>query len=421
MTVLDLLRAHWNLWGLDAPKFAWIAAIALLAIPCGLLFFLLREVRRQSATLRNAVSRIDGLRARISVNLKGGGDNDLANGLNNGLSARSYASLADILANTPTLAHAWSSYSAGIIVRPRGTGEEQFWASESAGTAFTDSAIWERRVNRAFYNALPGVITSTGLLFTFLAILVALLDVRLNAQTNQIEGLPLLIEGLSGKFVSSIAALLSATIFLLMEKPLVHRLSNDRLRLVGSIDALVPRLSTTRVMAEIHRDISAMAELTSVATKSGAEQFELSKAQVRASTLLLRQFMMQMNETAGSSATHMAVTLTGVVRDLTEKVNDVGAEVAAAVQKSAEQSSAVTAAMAETIEKLSSSSAEQLERVMEQLRSRANEAKEMEYQFATLNAALSEITSDVNAMSERLQEVTESLEKLRGSADAKRA
>lgn len=59
--------------------------------------------------------------------------------------------------------------------------------------------------------------------------------------------------------------------------------------------------------------------------------------------------------------------------------------------------------------------------MIEQLQVRANEAKEMEYQFASLNAALSEITGDVNAMSERLQELTESLERIKGSADAKRA
>src|SRR5690242_6397695 len=186
MTILDLLRAHWNIWGLDAPKFAWIAAIALLAIPGCLLLYLLREVRRQSSILRDAVSRIDRLRARTTHNLKGGGENGPGNVLNNGLSARGYASLADTLANTSTLAHAWNSYSAGIIVRASGTGEDQFWASESAGAAFTDSALWDRRVNRAFYNSLPGVVTSTGLLFTFLAILVALVDVRINAQTNQI-------------------------------------------------------------------------------------------------------------------------------------------------------------------------------------------------------------------------------------------
>lgn len=34
MKLLDLLRAHWNILGLDAPKFAWIAAVGLLVTPC---------------------------------------------------------------------------------------------------------------------------------------------------------------------------------------------------------------------------------------------------------------------------------------------------------------------------------------------------------------------------------------------------
>jgi hypothetical protein len=63
-----------------------------------------------------------------------------------------------------------------------------------------------------------GIVTWTGLLFTFLAILVALLDVRLAG--NRVQGLELLIQGLSGKFVSSISALLAATVYLLAEKPL---------------------------------------------------------------------------------------------------------------------------------------------------------------------------------------------------------
>jgi hypothetical protein len=320
-----------------------------------------------------------------------------------------------------TVSHAWNGYASTIVVRSNGAGEEQFWASESADGIFTESAIGEGRLNRAFYNSLPSVVTSTGLLFTFLAILVALVDVRIDTQTNQIQGLPLLIEGLSGKFVSSIAALLSATIFLLLEKTLAHRLSKVRLRLVSSIDALVPRLSSTRVMADIHCDIGAMAKLATLATKSSAEQFELAKTQVKASTLILRQFMTQMNETAGSSVTHMAVTLTGVVRDLSEKVNDLGTQMAATLQKSSEQTNSVSSAIAETVETWYLRSAEQLEQGREQHRSHANADEQVEYQCANWNSAISEINSDVNLMSERLQELTESLERLRGSTDAKRA
>ncbi len=409
MTLLDLLRAHWNIWGLDAPKFAWIAAVGLLLVPLGVLLYLFLEIRRQSTILSDAADRIDRLRSRRPADPK------------TGLTADGYAALAEIVGQSTTLSHAWNGYASTIVVRSVAAGAEQFWASESADGIFTESAIGEGRLNRGFYNSLPSVVTSTGLLFTFLAILVALVDVRIDTQTNQIQGLPLLIEGLSGKFVSSIAALLSATIFLLLEKSLAHRLSRVRLRLVSSIDALVPRLSSTRIMADIHCDIGAMAELATLATKSSAEQFELAKTQVKASTLILRQFMTQMNETAGSSVTHMAVTLTGVVRDLSEKVNDLGTQMAATLQRSAEQTNSASSTIAERVETWTSRSAEQFEQIIEQLHSRANDAKEVEYQFATLNAALSEITSDVNVMSERLQELTESLERLRGSTDAKRA
>ena len=419
MTLLDLLRAHWNIWGLDAPKFAWLAAMGLVAVPLSMLLYLAREVGKQSRILSEAADRIDQLRSRTLANRQSSPEQ--GPGLKEGLAPGIYTSLGDVLGKSPTLSNAWNSYAATMVVRSSGSGGEQLWASESAAATFTDSAIWERRVNRAFYNSLPGVVTSTGLLFTFLAILIALVDVRIDTQTNQIAGLPLLIEGLSGKFVSSIAALLSATIFLLVEKSLTHRLSKGRLRLAASIDALVPRLSSTRVLAEVQREINVMAELAGVAIKSSTEQFELSKTQVKASTLVLRQFMGQMNDTAGSSMTHMAATLTGVVRDLSERMDDLGTQMAAALQKSAEQTSSATSAVVDNVEKWSSRSHEQIEHVIEQLRSRANDAKEVEYQFASLNAALSEITSDVNAMSERLQELTESFDRLRGGADAKRA
>lgn len=420
MTLLDLLRAHWNIWGLDAPKFAWLASIGLLVIPLCVLLSLFREIRRQSGILFDAADRVDKLRARTFPGARSS-LNAPSDRSTNGLAASAFASLSNILGGFPAFSHAWNGYASTVVVRSAKTGEEEFWASESAESSFTEQALWGARLNRPFYNSLPGVVTSVGLLFTFLAILVALLDVRIDTQTNQIAGLPLLIEGLSGKFVSSIAALLAATIFLLAEKRLAHRLSKGRLRLISSIDALMPRLSSIRVLADLQRDIGAMADWATTAGKSSSEQIELSKIQVKASTAVLRQFMVQMNETAGSSITHMAVTLTGVVRDLSEKVNDLGTHMAATLETSVEQTNNATATVVDKMEKWSSRSAQQMQEVIEQLHGRANDMKDVEYQFASLNAALSEITADVNVMSARLQELTDSLEKLGGAPDARRA
>jgi hypothetical protein len=88
--------------------------------------------------------------------------------------------------------------------------DDQFWGSESAEGAFNDANLIEPRLNRSFFIAIPGIVTGLGLLVTFLAILVALLGVKI--VDNHVHGMETLIHGLSGKFVSSIAALAAATI-----------------------------------------------------------------------------------------------------------------------------------------------------------------------------------------------------------------
>src|SRR5207253_6977176 len=132
----DLLRAHWNIWGLDAPKFAWIAAVGLLLAPLGLLLFLFREVRRQHTILCDAADRIDRLRSRISAGAKNAAESGSRRSFKNGLSAAAYSALADILSDSPTLSQGWRSYAATLVVRSEGTGEEQFWASERADGTF---------------------------------------------------------------------------------------------------------------------------------------------------------------------------------------------------------------------------------------------------------------------------------------------
>ena len=99
------------------------------------------------------------------------------------------------------------------------------------------------------YTAIPGIVTGFGLLFTFIAILFALLDVKL--ANKQFTGLDKLVSGLSGKFLSSIAALLAATIFLFCEKWFLHNLTKSLHELVVALDALVPRLTSAHLLNEI--------------------------------------------------------------------------------------------------------------------------------------------------------------------------
>ena len=450
--------------------------------------------------------------------------------MNHGLSTAAYDNLSRLFSGSTLLSPGWNAFNSQIV-RRRNVEEDQYWASESAEIAFSDAAVFERQLNRTFFGALPGIVTGAGLLFTFLAILVALLDVKFNEVTAEVKGIDKLIEGLSGKFVSSIAALFTATLFLLLERPLFHRLTKARLRLVGAIDALVPRLSSVRVLAEIHRDIaeqsltfrsfnadlslklkqsfsesmgpttqkmvdaveelnrllraaeaqkqesitgslegllrnlersiteslegmgerfkesltgnamnefgkvtesmagtarllenmnaqsqmtqSALTDLVNMAKTSTAEQVALGKTQVEDLTAVLRQFMVQMNDTAGASVTRMAATLTGVVHELSTRVTELGQSMANTVQESANKATTAASVVVEQAGSWSAKSAEQLEQLVKQHDSHLQNVKDVENalisaltlfndslgQYSVLNGDLRKIAGEVSATS----------------------
>jgi hypothetical protein len=243
MNPLELLKATKNVFGLTAPWFAWVAAVVLLVGPLIALIYLWLRVWVESRRLKEAARRIDQLRSRVPFDPR------------KGLTVAGLNQLAEVFPKTSTMHRAWNNFAGDVVGRRQGSGEEQYWASGTAESAFSEAELYGSRINLGFFASLPGIVTGTGLLFTFLAILVALLDVKITA-TQQITGLDLLIQGLSGKFVSSIAALISATTLLFFERLLIHRLERARLDLIGSLNAFVPKLTSARLLADIQRDIS---------------------------------------------------------------------------------------------------------------------------------------------------------------------
>ena len=516
-TFLDLLRAQSTHWGLSAPTFAWWAAGVLLIVPLLVLIYLWWRIGMEARRLKSAALSVEQLRAREPPAPR------------QGLSAAAYESLVRVFAKPGPFRGAWNAFNSLIVPRRNSSGEYEYWACDSSDVAFSEAAVIEGRVNRGFYSAIPGIVTGAGLFFTFLAILVALLDVKFNKATSQITGLDLLIEGLSGKFVSSIGALASATIYLIAEKPLLHRLTTARRRLVEAVDALVPRLSPTGILIEIQRDMaeqstafrsfnadlslklrqsfsesmgptikqmvdavealnqllraaeaqkqesitgaleaalqhleqsiktslegmgekfkeslsgsakdefgrvtetlsgaarvlenvkvqsemtqSALTDLVNLAKSSTAEQMALGKSQVEDLTAVLRQFMDQMNETAGTSVTQMAATLTGVVHDLSTNVAELGQQMAATMQENTSKATSAASVVVEQAGAWSAKSAEQLTQLLEAQKSHVDNIKDVDGalesalalfndslgRYTALNADLGKIGGDINA------------------------
>jgi hypothetical protein len=240
MTLADLLRPQ-DYFGVSAPAFAWwAAATALVSVALALLWLAI-SVAILSSRFKRAARRLLEVGA--------------ADAPGQGLNPEKFTELETAFTGAPSLLTAWRGFAAQCVFRRNAQGAIGVFSSETAGAAFDEGLIIEPVINRSFFQAVPGIVTGFGLLITFVAILVALRDVNID-QNNEVQGLPNLIGGLSGKFVSSIAALLAATVYALIEKPMLHRLTARRLAVVHTLDAIVPRLSAVHLLSDMQRDIA---------------------------------------------------------------------------------------------------------------------------------------------------------------------
>ena len=115
--------------------------------------------------------------------------------------------------------------------------------------------VVSRHFHAALFGSVPGILTGLGLILTFFAILLALYGVHYD-KSNTVEpisGIDVLINGLSGKFLSSIVALILSIIFTFCEKAVIRSLRHKYSKLIASITDAIPYLSESRILLDIQR------------------------------------------------------------------------------------------------------------------------------------------------------------------------
>jgi hypothetical protein len=112
-----------------------------------------------------------------------------------------------------------------------------------------------KHFHSAIFSSFPGLLTGAGLTLTFVAILLALYGVHYDkANTvDPISGIDTLINGLSGKFLSSIVALVLSILFTLYEKSIVRGLRNRYEHMIAAVSQAIPHLSRSRILLDIQR------------------------------------------------------------------------------------------------------------------------------------------------------------------------
>ncbi|HJT19192.1 MAG TPA: hypothetical protein VJ746_01900 [Nitrospira sp.] len=247
-TVWQLLNQDTGLFsGFQSPLLSWIGAGAILTFCLwhgAWLFAGFLHIRRAFSRINASVARL--LRARHTVNAEWitiPGLRKMSAPPPVESSRRDLDDLQELdrlLRAEPAFAAAWLSYRKTFSVeQPSWFIEPTVHTDRSSIEFFPLETLCVGRLDIRFYHSLPALMTGIGLTFTFLAILLGLS--KLHADGSHIDGIQGLINGLAGKFLTSIVALACANAFGFMEKSLFFRLSAAHRRLISSLDEMFPQ------------------------------------------------------------------------------------------------------------------------------------------------------------------------------------
>lgn len=234
--------------GLQSPMLSWIGVIGILSLSCWHSVRLLRGVWR----IRQAVSRIQAKASVLLLARRQQSKEWLAvPGLMSKRPRSEHSSearrdlddlqtLDQVMRSEESFAAEWLSYRKTFVIeQPAWFLEPAVYSQKSAAEFFSFDVLTARHLNVGFYRQLPSFLTGIGLMFTFLAILIGL--GKLHATGSQIEGIQGLINGLSGKFVTSIVGLACANAFTLLETSLWHRVTNQHRTCISLLDEIFPQ------------------------------------------------------------------------------------------------------------------------------------------------------------------------------------
>lgn len=204
--------------------------------------------------------------------------------------------VADIFANERTLLGLWNEFAKTLHEqRELRNGELQTTAVFSTVTAdayFNPESVFEGPINSEFFKHLPGVLTGFGIIGTFLGLIQGLhsfASIQLgNSQATQL-GLQDLMNSVSGAFIVSTAAIVSAILITIVEKYLVKALTAYVQELVQAIDQLYDAGASEDYLARLVKATEDSSAQTRVLKDALVQELgdllrELTAAQIKASS-----------------------------------------------------------------------------------------------------------------------------------------
>jgi hypothetical protein len=326
--------------GFQSPMLSWLGAGGIVALCLWHSFFLIHgvlRIRQALTRLNTAIARLVRARQQISqdwivIPSLAKKQTQLVQAQAGRPDLDDLQGLDRVMRSEQTVAGNWLSYRKTFAV------EQSSWFMEptvhterSAAEFFPFETLCAVHLNVRFYQQLPSFMTGMGLMFTFLAILIGLS--KLHANGPQIEGMQGLINGLAGKFVTSIVGLACANVFMLLEKSLWFRLAKHHRLFVSLLDEMFPQqvkdqsiqiLSTSNAMpisiGNTMRNDSANQLVEAVQQRLGSTVAALTSVSQSLAALGSQNSLLRQDELASSIGKEVQKSLRPLLAPLLEAI-----------------------------------------------------------------------------------------------------
>ena len=155
---------------------------------------------------------------------------------------------------SPVLQHIWHEFDETLIKLPDSE-PPAIRNTRGAGEYFTQAAVIGNRLNLRFYNALPNLLTGTGILGTFVGLVAGIWLASKGLASPDAEtvkqSLQDLLHGASLAFWTSIAGLITSILFSWREKHLIHKLESLRGQWINMLDSRLDRVNSELLSQDI--------------------------------------------------------------------------------------------------------------------------------------------------------------------------
>lgn len=242
---ISFLFENTVLWGTNAPRISKYGSVAIVIMSLSVLTWLVIQVYRTIQPFKRIQKTLNTLSLRANY-----------------LEREELNIISAALKREPLFKHQWAEFEETIIEDDYSDpSHPKIYNTRPAEEFFGFDGLVSNRINLAFFNNFAGIIAGIGLLLTFVALFVGLSALEAGEGGGKIIGIEGLINGLAGKFFTSIVALICATIFTLIEKPLIHNLSIHHQRFLNRLDSAFTRRSIEKILEDVHRNLSNQADV----------------------------------------------------------------------------------------------------------------------------------------------------------------